>query len=353
MATITSKTLASTVQLTDELPINRGGSDFKVNWQSMINYLDNATAYGVSIQQNNIFRTTTVPATYMPFTGGAFVGLVSGLTPTLPEHLVRKDYVDTANALKVNRAGDVMTGPLLCWGIPPNNGNEFTPKNYVDGLIATCLKVATDTDCAANPNYPSALAGTTLKVSVAGKIGGASGLDVEVGHLIVCQVGTIAGDQAAVGANWFILDRHRVTATDTTEGVVRKATAQEAIDLDGAGAYPDSVQMATMFSAYNQVLSSASPTYTFVASNNYMNVTLLSQRSLLSSSTVTLPIVSALAHFNWVRITIKDTGGQAFTNNITVQGQSGANIDNATTFIMNNNYQAITVVTDGTNWFIV
>lgn len=61
-------------------------------------------------------------------------------------------------------------------------------------------------NCSTNPNYPAADAGHAYKVSVAGKIGGASGPNVEVGDLLVCTVdGSAAGTQAAVGANWDII----------------------------------------------------------------------------------------------------------------------------------------------------
>jgi hypothetical protein len=60
-------------------------------------------------------------------------------------------------------------------------------------------------DCSANPNYPAADAGHTYRVSVAGKIGGAAGTNVEIGDLLICiKDGSAAGTQAAVGANWSI-----------------------------------------------------------------------------------------------------------------------------------------------------
>lgn len=60
-------------------------------------------------------------------------------------------------------------------------------------------------DCSANPNYPTADRGWTYKVSVAGKIGGASGVNVEVGDTLLCLTdGTASGDQATVGAQWNI-----------------------------------------------------------------------------------------------------------------------------------------------------
>jgi len=58
----------------------------------------------------------------------------------------------------------------------------------------------------ANPNYPAADAGHTYKISHAGKIGGASGPNVEVGDMIICTLdGSAAGTHAAVGANWNII----------------------------------------------------------------------------------------------------------------------------------------------------
>ena len=61
-------------------------------------------------------------------------------------------------------------------------------------------------DCAANPNYPAADAGDYYKISVAGKIGGASGLVVELGDALICTTdSTASGDQATVGAFWNVL----------------------------------------------------------------------------------------------------------------------------------------------------
>ena len=61
-------------------------------------------------------------------------------------------------------------------------------------------------DASTNPNYPAGDAGDTYKISVAGKIGGASGEPVEVGDMAICLVDSSAsGDQAAVGANWNII----------------------------------------------------------------------------------------------------------------------------------------------------
>ena len=81
-------------------------------------------------------------------------------------------------------------------------------KAYVDGLIAAndAMVFKGVINASANPNYPAADAGHTYRISVAGKIGGASGPNVEVGDMLLCTVdSTAAGTQAAVGANWAII----------------------------------------------------------------------------------------------------------------------------------------------------
>lgn len=98
------------------------------------------------------------------------------------------------------------------------DGKVHTLRNSVDSTLATeayadALIAANDAmvfrgviDAGTNPNYPAADRGHTHKIGVAGKIGGASGVTVEVGDLAICTVdSTVAGTQAAVGASWAII----------------------------------------------------------------------------------------------------------------------------------------------------
>jgi hypothetical protein len=81
-------------------------------------------------------------------------------------------------------------------------------KAYADGLLDAnnAYQYKGVIDCSANPNYPAASAGWTYKVSVAGKIGGAAGPNVEVGDTLTCIVdASAAGNHATVGANWIIV----------------------------------------------------------------------------------------------------------------------------------------------------
>lgn len=84
-------------------------------------------------------------------------------------------------------------------------------KAYVDGLLAASDAVVYKgvKDCSANPNYPAADAGHLYIVSVAGKIGGASGDEVEAGDMMICKVdGSASGKTASVGANWNLIERN-------------------------------------------------------------------------------------------------------------------------------------------------
>lgn len=89
----------------------------------------------------------------------------------------------------------------------PTNAQDAATKLYVDNKFGAVDAVIFKgvIDASTNPNYPAADAGHLYRISVAGKIGGASGVNVEVGDTILCLVdGSAAGTQAAVGANWNI-----------------------------------------------------------------------------------------------------------------------------------------------------
>lgn len=63
-------------------------------------------------------------------------------------------------------------------------------------------------DCSSNPNYPAGEKDWYWRVSVAGKIGGSSGVDVEIGDQIICLETSVGGTQAAVGDEFMIIERN-------------------------------------------------------------------------------------------------------------------------------------------------
>lgn len=71
-------------------------------------------------------------------------------------------------------------------------------------------------DCSASPNYPAGTAGDLYKVSVAGKVGGASGPSVEIGDVVICITTAVTGTHAAVGTSWNIIQTNLDGAQLTT-----------------------------------------------------------------------------------------------------------------------------------------
>jgi hypothetical protein len=94
-----------------------------------------------------------------------------------------------------------------------NGTNALVERTYAE--VASDLGLANAVvymgviDCSTNPNYPAANAGEGYIVSVAGKIGGASGKVVVAGDLVLCNADeTAAGDEATVGTNWYVLEKN-------------------------------------------------------------------------------------------------------------------------------------------------
>lgn len=109
-------------------------------------------------------------------------------------------------------------------------------KAYADALIAAndAMVFKGVIDCSANPNYPAADRGWTYRVSVAGKIGGGSGVVVQAGDILICLTdSTASGNQATVGANWTVVQANIDGALVTTDiGVTVQAYDADTLKSD-------------------------------------------------------------------------------------------------------------------------
>lgn len=119
----------------------------------------------------------------------------------------------TALDLKANLASPAFTGsPAAPTQSAGDNSTKLATTAYADAAAAAII-AASDAmvfkgviDCSANPNYPAADRGWTYRVSVAGKIGGGSGVNVEAGDILLCLTdGTSSGNQATVGSAWSVV----------------------------------------------------------------------------------------------------------------------------------------------------
>lgn len=161
----------------------------------------------------------------------------------------------------------------------PSGVNDIVNKSYVDTLVSSGTAAISDFDASTNPNYPTAGKGDLYHVTVAGKVGGASGPDVEVGDSFKAKVATTAGDHATVGSNWIIMQNNLSAATTTVSGHTRFATQTE---VDAGVLTNVAVSPATLASAGNSGIvngligdgSSTSIAFTHNLGNQYCIVQL-------------------------------------------------------------------------------
>lgn len=114
---------------------------------------------------------------------------------------------------------DFDTDPLLAADSDTVIASQKAVKAYVDSTIGggTAVTYQGDTDCSTNPDYPAASEGAMYRVTVAGRIGGASGPQVQVGDVFICLADSASGDQATVGVNWLILQGNIVSALTSAD----------------------------------------------------------------------------------------------------------------------------------------
>lgn len=92
------------------------------------------------------------------------------------------------------------------------------------------------------------------------------------------------------------------------------------------------------------VTNAMSP-YAAIDASDYI----LTADSLTGVITITLPNAPAVGR----TFIIKDSGGTASAANITVQSAGGADIDGITPYTINTDWESITVVYNGVEWFII
>lgn len=87
-------------------------------------------------------------------------------------------------------------------------------------------------------------------------------------------------------------------------------------------------------------------TYTALDTDELLGVT----RTATGACTITLP--SSQAAIEGRFYTIKDEGGNASSNNITIVGEGGETIDGAASAVIGTSYMSLTVYSTGTAWMI-
>jgi hypothetical protein len=107
---------------------------------------------------------------------------------------------------------DVDTDTALTANSDVKVASQKAVRTYVDTAVTGLLDFKGGTDCSTNPNYPAASKGDSYVVTVAGKIGGASGTVVDVGDVYAATADNAGGSEASVGASWLHLEHNLVGA---------------------------------------------------------------------------------------------------------------------------------------------
>lgn len=137
---------------------------------------------------------------------------------------ISSSYLDTDGTLAANSDAKIAT--------------QKATKTYVDNAVTGLLDFKGSTNCSANPNYPAASKGDAYIVSVAGKIGGASGKSVDVSDVYVASADNAGGSEASVGTSWFVLEHNLVGAllsANNLSDLTNSGTALDNLGLSNNG----------------------------------------------------------------------------------------------------------------------
>jgi len=117
---------------------------------------------------------------------------------------------------------------LDVWATKTPPSGTVADTAYVDAAVVGLLDFKGSTDASTNPNYPAALKGDSYIVSVAGKVGGASGKSVDVGDVYFATADNAGGTEAAVGTSWSVLEHNLAGALLSANNLSDLASAATA-----------------------------------------------------------------------------------------------------------------------------
>ena len=162
---------------------------------------------------------------------------------------------------------------------------------------------------------------------------GYNGTDWSLGARIVGQVNGTPGDGDMPASLLF------QTAEDGSEN----PTTRVEIDSNGVTHFYGSLNAGA--GQFVNITTVNAATYDLLTTDYILNVTYTSTGAVTS---LTLPTAQCVLGRT---IVIKDAGGGAGSNNITID--SVDNIDGAGTYVISSNYDSVTLYCDGTSWFVI
>jgi hypothetical protein len=353
MSTIASQNDGSPALGSDELLINRSGTDFKLTINAILADVNAAISNEALTRAN---ADTNLTNTKLDLAGGTMTGpLILSSTPSVANEATNKNYVDTTVSLYLPKSGGTMTGNITLPG-DPTLANEASNKNYVDVESAKRWKNTVDIDCSSNPNYSSSLVGTTYRVTAAGKIGGVNGKVVEVNDIIYCHSTDVTGGPESIVGNSYLVLQTNLTQADQSSNGYAKIATDALIDAgsdDTTIMTPRGVRKAIgeLTEGFNRVSNGST---SVVVSNLIKSTIYLLSGTTTGVVTVTLPEISTISGNHEFTITLKDAGNNAATNNIVINVTGSDTIDGVSSYTINVNSDKVRLINDGSSsWYTI
>ena len=172
-------------------------------------------------------------------------------------------------------------------------------------------------------------------------------IDDEVDVASQLNVGTIEADSDAGAIALFDMPVSDDSDDGTEMSVAIRIDANNVLKVgaksDGAGGV-DGLFVKNYGANIQNIIVASASTYTVLESDNIIHSTY----SVTGAQTITIPTAQLVSGRI---ITIKDAGGNANTNNITIGTEGDEKIDGSDTAVINSNYGVITLYSNGSNWF--
>ncbi len=389
------------------------GTSIDASTNTLTNIINTSIKAAAAIALNKLAATTINRALVSDGTG--FVS-PSSVTATELGYLSGVgSAVQTQLDAKLALAGGTMTGDITL-NADPNSPLKAATKQYVDS-VAAGLDVKPSVNCAAASNITlsgeqtldgiltstsrvlvkgqSAPAQNGIYVSAAGAWTRATDMDswLEVpGAFCFVEQGTLYADTAFVcsadaggtigvtsitwsqfaGAGTYTADGQGIeltgtqfsleldggTLTKTASGVrVAAQTINKALVSDGSGNATTSATTATQIGYLSTLASDVQVQIDAVRAVN-QNVSISSDTTLTNKAlhlvstaaarSLTLPAPAAALF-----LVVKDVTGSGQTNNITINPAGAQTIDGSATLVIDDNYKSVTIVSDGSNYFVI
>ena len=172
-------------------------------------------------------------------------------------------------------------------------------------------------------------------------------IDDEVDVASQLNVGTIEADSDAGAVALFDMPVSDASDDGAEMSVAIRIDANDILKVgakaDGAGGV-DGLFVKNYGANIQNITVANASTYTVLESDNIIHSTY----SATGAQTITIPTAQLVSGRI---ITIKDAGGNANTNNITIGTEGDEKIDGSDTAVINSNYGVITLYSNGSNWF--